>query len=629
MEPLIAVLGVLALWGLTHGYSGNWHDDVLYAAQALQKIYPERFIGDMFFIGESQDDYSVFGHAFALLIRALGLETATVLGLLAGHLAWIATAAMLARRLIPMPFHWLGLALLVIYPRYYDGPQRSIAYAEAFLTARTWAEPLVILAIALLISGRRRTALAALVVATVIHPIMAFPGLLLAFYVLASARVSMWATLAGFTLAIVAPWIGPASLQGLLGLMEPDWYAIVSARSPIVFVTHWGIADLLEPAFVVIAAAGTVLIGEPRLRRIAMALAAMLACGLAIAWIAVQWPVVLVLQMQALRVWWLAKAMGLLLGIGLIAHQWQSGAEGRLFALAMLASFLAVDGYGVSAPIAAAALVLVRWHRLRRPSSVPLPSHIVWGLRVAITLIFVEWAWLRLLAIGLTIDGLIAAATHTTVTWRGWLGGLSDLFQIAAIVSIALITLVLSGQGKRTATIGIAAFLSILASGAAWQTWNRNAWGTPRDQAPTVAPELAAIARHHQLIYFEGGHVELWLRLHRASYGSNQQAAGIVFSREMALEARRRLLNITLLNARDGYFARHPDHAMSRPRAATASALRHVCADARLDLVILGLPVPGVEEHSSFPARYGSSRHHAYECRRIRALGPDPFPDLD
>ena len=48
-QRLALALLTFAIWGATHRYSGIWHDGVLYAGQALNRLYPERFVGDLFF----------------------------------------------------------------------------------------------------------------------------------------------------------------------------------------------------------------------------------------------------------------------------------------------------------------------------------------------------------------------------------------------------------------------------------------------------------------------------------------------------------------------------------------------------------------------------------------------------
>lgn len=625
LASLSLVLATTALWGLTHGYAGNWHDDVLYAAQALQNIYPANFSGDMFFVEKSQGDYSIFGQVFAQLIKAFGLETASIVGLLAGQIAWLIAAILLARRLVPAPWHWFAVILIIVYPRFYDGPAKSIAYAEAFLTARTWAEPLVLAAVTSLVVGRTVAGLTLLGIAITIHPIMAFPGVVLAFYFLVPPRLSIWVTVAGVALAILGPLVPLANHLASLGLMDADWYAICVARSPIVFLSNWTISDFREPAFMAAVMIGLYRFGNPPTRRLAIALLAATASCLCAAAIASHWPTILLLQMQTLRAWWLAKVLGLIMTVALVRTLWRSGGDRQLLAASFVACFLDLEGLG---PIVAPVLVATHWAVDRYFPMVTLPRAARLAGWTAVSLVALDWTWGKVLTIFLAADGLFATSSENLLGFRGWIGGLDYWFMLAAAATIAL-AIFSRGAMRQPAVARTAFLLALISAIAASQVWNRNTWGISHhaENSP-VPPELVAIAQVGKLIYFEGGHLYLWLKLHRASYGSDQQAAGMIFSQAGAHEARRRLLRITLLNAKDGYYARHPILATEAARPATAKALRHVCHDDILDFVVLNLAVAGIPTQSTFNRRNGEGRHFIYECVRIRALGPDPYPGL-
>jgi hypothetical protein len=70
---ITAILALAAIWLLTHRYFGIQHDGLFYAVQALARITPDAYAGDIFFAFGSQDDYSLFSRLYAALIRSLGL----------------------------------------------------------------------------------------------------------------------------------------------------------------------------------------------------------------------------------------------------------------------------------------------------------------------------------------------------------------------------------------------------------------------------------------------------------------------------------------------------------------------------------------------------------------------------
>jgi hypothetical protein len=167
---ITAVLGLAAIWLWTHRYFGLQHDGLFYAVQALARITPDAYAGDIFFAFGSQDDYSLFSRLYAALIRSLGLAGAALILLVAAQLAWAIAAAAVARQWLEGRAFWLGLALIFALPGHY-GSQAEIAhdvlrYAETFLTARSWAEPLVLAAVAAALARRQNLAVAMITLAT-------------------------------------------------------------------------------------------------------------------------------------------------------------------------------------------------------------------------------------------------------------------------------------------------------------------------------------------------------------------------------------------------------------------------------------------------------------------------------
>ena len=92
--PLI-LMTMAAFWLAGHPWRGIWHDNILYAGQALRRLYPLNFQHDLYFLHGSQDAFTIFSPVYAAAIAALGLPGATLLLLVAGYALWIAAAAYL------------------------------------------------------------------------------------------------------------------------------------------------------------------------------------------------------------------------------------------------------------------------------------------------------------------------------------------------------------------------------------------------------------------------------------------------------------------------------------------------------------------------------------------------------
>ena len=176
-QTATALLCLSAIWLLTHRYHGIHHDALFYAVHALAHGAPARFEQDLFFAFGSQDDYTLFTPAYAWLSRQIGLGRAAFALLVAAQCVWAVAAFQIARQWLHGSFLLAGLALLFALPRLY-GYDPVFHYAESFLTARIWAESLVLIGVAATLKGRTGLALGAILVACLLHPIMALPGVL-------------------------------------------------------------------------------------------------------------------------------------------------------------------------------------------------------------------------------------------------------------------------------------------------------------------------------------------------------------------------------------------------------------------------------------------------------------------
>jgi hypothetical protein len=235
-QTVTAALSLSAIWLLTHRYHGIHHDALFYAVQALAHAAPARFEHDLFFAFGSQDDYTLFTPVYAWLSKQVGLGRAAFMLLVAAQCIWVFAVVQIARQWLHGIYLVAGLALLFALPGQY-GYDPVFHYAESFLTARVWAENLVLAGVAATMRGRIPLSAAALGGACLLHPIMALPGVLfLAAY--HGQKYWKWLPLM-FVLVLAAALAMPA--------MDAPWIELVRRRAPFVFIDQWRWQEWLEP----------------------------------------------------------------------------------------------------------------------------------------------------------------------------------------------------------------------------------------------------------------------------------------------------------------------------------------------------------------------------------------------
>ena len=121
-------------------------------------------------------------------------------------------------------------------------------------------------------------------------------------------------------------------------------------------------------------------------------------------------------------------------------------------------------------------------------------------------------------------------------------------------------------------------------------------------------------------VYWQNNLTVSWNELHRSSYASNIQLAGLAFNRGTAIEGARRMERISRLGGEDALLA--PVNRQTRLRAraelprASLAGLAYVCADPLLDFVVLGTPLGGAIAQAR-DAEYDKT-YYLYECARLR-----------
>jgi len=632
-QQIALALLTLAIWGATHRYSGLWHDGVLYAGQALHRLYPERFVGDLFFVHGSQDSFSIFGPLYAALVRVAGIDAGSLILTATAQCVWLIAAAMLARKVFPGVLFWVALVTIVALPRIY-GADEVFSYAETFATARVLAEPLVLAGLACLFGGRRVAGNLLLGGAALFHPVMAFPGIAVAFTMQASNRLVLAAS-AFVLLSIPMLALGIPGSGEPFRTMDPLWYWISVERSPFVFLGRWQLPELAQPVVwaAILSLAGAMTFGVARRFWLSILYAG--ALGFALAALAEAWPIALLVQMQPWRSAWLLEVCGIFAAVWLIPALWSQGSFGRLVLIAVTACWFAG---GVPGLFAGALLAVCYPVLARRRALVDLLGRYYQVISAGFAVVCLPGLLIVMQEL-LGATGTIFVDAVSAFQHKG--GGLAieqPRFFWLTLGGVSLLMILKGWRQPAYRLFGcLTVALTILIAGLSWGESSRAGYRAliPFDEPPVALRESIPPG---SLTYWEGGQDYLWFALGRPSYASHQQAAGVIFSRRTALEAQRRLNSVVRLGTSDGRLQWRPLSLEKTSEGALASipaqALVAVCQDPILDFVALRRPLSGeprVEPLAVIPVTLYKKkrpvRFHVFECRRLRPVSSPCSPD--
>lgn len=593
-----------AVWFMAHPYMGLWHDTRLYAVDALALLRPDIYDRDLFLAFGSQGEFTLFPRIFAWLISQLGLDDATLALALTGKLLWFVSLVSLARRLEPSWAWVLGLLLVLVYPAYYDS-HKIFSYGESFATPRIYAEALSMLALVAWLRSKPALAWLLVVLAGLLHPLMAISVAsllgLLACTVQRQSAWAVWPMIAGaLGTGVALLWI-PDLHQRLISTYDPAWLEAVRLRNPYVFLDQWNDDAFGGMVWVGVILGLCALRMQTAIARVSGAALATTIVLVVLAWVGTSvWDNVLLTQLQLWRGMWLAQLLALLLLGGLLPRLWQSDYPDRVLAASLVAAILA---YGwMSGFIAVAGVILMRIFRRAGArvdtASSPwkaLPFLLVLPGTVAHFLALPYWFQFNELTTG-------------TPIWRTLAGGDSVVLALAAAFYWAAWK-----GGARTAKwlgrLGAAAMLVAVFTWAAYDrgyalTSREPVYAQLRDRIPPGSVVAAPVAGTPALIWFD---------LHRASYVSQLQTAGSLFSRDTALEGLRRLKQMQAAGLPYSSLA-WGDTRPAQSNQPSAQSVKLLCNDPDLDFVILSGARDGAEKYS----RLGHVALSLYACSDLR-----------
>jgi hypothetical protein len=526
---------LVVLWLATRHYFGVIQDARFYTLEALRGLHPHAFADDMYFTHGSQGSYSLFSHLYRPFLSWFGVGAAGMAFTLAGQLCWIYGLYRLARGWVGKRFLWLSLATAIVMPNAYA----FFGYGEDFATPRLFAEALTLLGLAFL-HNRPPLSFVLLGLAAALHPLMALPGLAVAFVYFALARPLLWIALpAGAATAWLLGAAGVAPFADLLKTIDPAWFSIIQLRAAQCLLTTWTRESYFQILGVFVWAGLAWFVASGRERRFLAAVIAVGAAGLAVALVGGDiLRNVLIVELQPWRSLWLLQ---------LVSRIFIPVTFARLFAKSALVAERKADPFALAAALTMAVILVSATTRLiRLPYAAEFSSY--------------------------------------------------SLLMVTPALAVILVQMILAEEKHHWIHVASLCTAIALVPATAWDWDQRTPWTKFLESSAPPPRELAALIPAKGSLYWEGGPEMPWLKLQRSSYFSCDQGTGVVFHRETAMTYKHRLDSFWPL--RLGERGRQDDcrnSGMTQKPDRSRAGLENVCKrEGGLDTLVLMAPVPGV-----------------------------------
>ena len=629
-----------ALWLGANPYIGIDHDARLYTFMAVRWLTPAAFARDPWFAHGSQDDWSLFSPAYALALELFGVETGALLTTITGGLLFVLASVLLAKSFLRGRLAWLAALLLVSVPLCYSA-KGMLFVSESFATARAFAVPLSMMALALGARKRMRGALALHAAAMLLHPSMALAPLVITVLCMVPARGSTLLVLGG---SLSAALLLLAGALGLVSVIDGEWL-MFAEPAVLVFIGPWVRSELttiLAPIVLLLIAHRH---GVWRMRRLYGATALVASVSVLFSLLAGEFmPVTLVMQAQFWRALWIANVVAVVAFADLAGRFiLRRRAPSRLPLLGVLVPLASLLGPG--------SLLLVAWVGMKVGSlaywqrfadQVARHRRLVQGLLAVIVILQAPVYLLSL--------SLASAAANLR-------GGLEDVaFGLlrtggSGVLALAVFLAVCRWQARALPLLALPLLVVNM-----W-LWDERSpiqkYWESRYSIDGSRRMFAAQIERGRTVYWHEAAPRVWLELGTAGYASTTHATGLVFSRERTrvLDARLTRVAIRTLDADQARLAAANgmllDAALrgvsggagkARPyvlasyesiRPSTPFGIGHLCRDKDLDFVIDPVNIEGMslaEEAERIDGR--RVVNHLYDCARFR-LGLPPSNPRD
>lgn len=524
-----ASLLLLVLLFYFRPYYGIRHDSVLYLGQSLLRLDPDNFKSDLFFSYGSQADFTLVPRLIAPLLGNFdAVGTFLVLTALCLVLFLLASTTLLATLFPSSYWYWGALALLVLPGSY--GGYGVFSYAEPFFTARSLAEPLVLLSLAAYFRGRLFITSGLWLAAAALHPLQALPAL----FIFWSDRIShdrrwlhaLWLPV----LLLVAGALGLPYTDKWMTQYDAQWFKWIREPNRHVFLFLWTAKDwsfLFADFFL-----ATLLLFDCTgyLRRLARAvLFAAILCFLCSLLFVDVFHFVLPTGLQLWRIQWLLHWLAMASVPYLIHKSYLGcGAMGVRVWLLVTIVILGVP-FGGTGSAAVAIWILIPlylgWPRLESQANPTIRRIVLIAIALALSIV--------LLRHGFLVYAKFSQGGNLRDVMRPEFAVLTHPL-VAGAVIFMIMKLYLS-QARWRSMLVILLLPALTHAAVEWDrrsTWTRYI-ESARNDSKLFGFELEPGAQ----VLWVDELVAPWLILHRPSYFNTHQTAGLLFNRDTAQEA--------------------------------------------------------------------------------------------
>jgi hypothetical protein len=318
---------------------------------------------------------------------------------------------------------------------------------------------------------------------------------------------------------------------GIWGRFDDAWLALVTRRSPYLFLSHWQLDDWSR-AGVTLATliAGACTLPNGRGRTLCQVAGMTTVGGLVLTLVACDLlHLVLFTQLQPWRWQWLGTVTAAVMLPQILGARWQAGTGGRTLAVLLLAAWIfAVDEFAVVASLAAVASIGC----LRRCS--PRENSLVFWGACGLLAIAVVWR----VASNLQFTDAYYLDAHIPLWLRRITSFAHDGFAPMAVIALAWwLAHEVRGRFGLTLIAVLAAAACVALLPQTWMRWTARQF--PPHLAAQFAPWRETIPPAADVFWAESP-LASWVLLSRPSYISGIQTSGLVFSRNAAMELKRR-----------------------------------------------------------------------------------------
>jgi hypothetical protein len=540
--PLLLTFGCFLL---ARPYEGLVHDARLYIGFAVAPLDPSGIGADLLFRYDEQSGRSLYPVVLRTLVRWSSPSQAAFGVTIACLLLWFFGSWRLIRQLFPdcTPVRVGALLLVATSIQTFYGGSTTFRVAESFASPRVLAEGLVFIALASALTRSWIASALALLLALVVHPLMAVAGVaVVCWLAIPSARMRSGA----LVLAVVAMLVIVA-LTGVVPVAplqryDADWLRALESVEALVFLKYWEPLDWSRITVHVVTVALALPEFSAKARHLSVAIVMTAVAGV-LASVAGADLVhnVLITQAQPWRaLWLLAFVAGLSLGWLILRvvlerpASYSAAAGYRQAAVWMLLIGWFMQAVSPAAAIAAMLAALLWYIPVVRPS-MAMPEALPQSLRVF-------------------VPGLIVCLVgmEARMVWQAYVGspGQSMLWYWPTMVLAGVMRLggvaiawgLTAGEGVRRVSPSLASAVLLL---SLWVFDSRSAYERSLEDAldRRVGASIAG-GRGSDVVddipdgpvYWPDGEMEPWAFFGRPAYASSIQGTPLAFSRALALQ---------------------------------------------------------------------------------------------